>query len=247
MKLYGIIGYPLAHSFSKKYYTEKFIREQLNDCRYETFPLQSIEEIENVLKQPDLKGFNVTIPYKEKVMRYLDEVSDAVKNIGACNCVKIWKGKLYGFNSDVIGFEKSFVPHLQSHHTKALILGTGGASKAVQYVLKKLNIPFLLVSRNENLPDIISYPSLNENILNDYYIVINTTPVGTFPNVDDCPQIPFHLIGKKHYLYDLIYNPPETMFIKKGNAQGAFTKNGYEMLILQAEENWKTWNSETTV
>ncbi len=243
MPLYGLIGYPLSHSFSKKYFNEKFEREGLKEYRYENFPIASIKELEEVLNSnPDLAGLNVTIPYKEQVLPFLHEQSEAVKQVGACNCIKIISGKLYGFNTDVIGFEQTLNSKLAPHHKKALVLGSGGASKAIQFVLKKKNIDFLVVSREEN-PLYISYNRLTEDLLQEYTLIINTTPLGMQPNTGFYPSIPYMAITSGHYFYDLIYNPPKTLFLQKGEEQGAVIQNGAEMLVIQADESWKIWNT----
>ena len=245
MKLYGLIGYPLGHSFSKEYFTEKFKREKLTDCFFEAFPIPSIDELSLVLKNnPSLKGFGVTIPYKEQVLRYVDEISEDVKSIGAANCIRISANKLIAYNTDIIGFEISFRKHLKPSHTQALVLGTGGASKAVQFVLKKLNINFLVVTRNEIAQKgFIKYPEITEAI-DEYPVIINCTPVGMFPHENLAPDIPYQLLTPNHYLYDLVYKPAKTLFLQKGEEAGAITENGYEMLVIQGEENWKIWNKE---
>lgn len=241
MNKYGIIGFPLTHSFSQKYFTQKFIDEKIDDCVFEKFEIPDISGVETLIKAKDLKGFCITIPYKKNILPYLFESTDAVRQIGACNCVKIADGKLYGFNTDVVGFEKSFTPHLKPHHTKALILGTGGAAAAIEFVLQKLHIGYRFVSRNKT-EDNFSYEALNKDILDEYSIIINCTPLGTFPQTDEAPALPYQFITSGHYLYDLVYNPPLTKFLSLGKEKGATIRNGYEMLVLQAEENWKIWN-----
>ena len=245
MKLFGLIGYPIAQSFSKGYFTKKFETENLTDCRFDAFPLTSIDLLGDLLNQHvSLMGFAVTIPYKEKVIDYLDEKDEAIDEIRAVNCVTIKNGILKGYNTDVIGFEKSIRPLLVNTYSGALILGTGGAAKAVQYVLKKLAIPFLIVSRNPSQTDQIGYESITETIIRNFPIIINCTPVGMSPNIHDYPQIPYQFINETNLLFDLIYNPGETEFLQKGKAKGAVVKNGYEMLIIQAEENWTLWNAD---
>ena len=250
MKLYGLIGYPLGHSFSKKYFTEKFQQEGIIDCSYELFPISSITDLPSLLiSNPNLKGLNVTIPYKEQVLQFINETTDAVKNIGAANTVKIHRDKLIAHNTDVIGFEisllKKLKPPTSYRDKKVLILGTGGSSKAVQYVFKKLGIDFLLVTRNYNSsPGTIHYSMIDEVIMNQYHLIINCTPVGMFPNEDKCPDLPYEYLTKHHYLFDLIYKPEKTLFLKKGEDKGAMIQNGYEMLIIQAEESWKIWNTD---
>lgn len=241
---YGLIGYPLSHSFSQKYFTEKFEREGIPDAVFHVFAIPSIDKLPQLLKEhPLLKGFSITIPYKRSVIEYLDGVSTAVKEMNACNCVKIKEGKLYGYNTDIVGFKESFVKHLKPYHTKALILGTGGASSAVEFVLKKLHIDYIFVSRKKDASkNIAGYADVNEALLQEYKIIINTTPLGTYPDVNDAPNIPYHLLTPQHYLFDLVYNPAKTKFLALGEQQGATIQNGYEMLVLQSEENWKIWN-----
>lgn len=242
MKQYGLIGYPLTHSFSKKYFTEKFQQENITDCSYENFPLEDINQLSELLQLPYLKGLNVTIPYKESVLSFLTEQSDVVKATGACNCIKIEAGKLKGFNTDVVGFEQSLKKFLKPYHTKALIFGTGGAAKAVEYVLQKLDIDYLLVSRKKGNAKTISYHELKVELLQQYLLLINTTPLGMYPKIDDCPDIAYDYLTPKHHLFDLVYNPEKTLFLKNGEAKGASIQNGHEMLLLQAEESWKIWN-----
>jgi len=245
MNVYGLIGYPLGHSFSKQYFTEKFEKEGIRDCMFESFPIPVIEEFPALLKScPALKGLSVTIPYKEQVLQYVDEWSDDVKVIGATNSIKVDNGKLTAYNTDVAGFEISFSKLLQPHHKKALVLGTGGASKAVQFVLNKLSIEFLVVTRNkEGKRHFITYNQMNEALLKDFNVIINCTPVGMYPNEYTAPDVPYHLISDSYYLYDLVYKPAETLFLKNGKERGAVVQNGYEMLLLQAEESWRIWNS----
>ncbi|MBG9374948.1 shikimate dehydrogenase [Panacibacter sp. DH6] len=245
-KEYGLIGYPLSHSFSQKYFTEKFHRDGITNAVFEAFAIPSIDYLPHLIEERQLlKGFAVTIPYKREVIQYLDYKTPAVETMNACNCVCIRHGKLHGYNTDITGFEKSFIRYLQPHHTKALILGTGGASSAVAFVLDKLHIDYRYVSRhrNEDL-QILGYADLDENIMSLYPLIINCTPVGTAPGIDEAPEIPYQLLTEKHYLFDLVYNPAKTKFLALGEAQGAAIQNGYDMLILQAEENWKLWNQE---
>jgi shikimate dehydrogenase len=245
MNVFGLIGYPLGHSFSKQYFTEKFAKEGIKNCMFEAFPIASIDEFPSLLKNnPDLKGLCVTIPYKEQVLRYIDELSGEVKSIGATNSITIRDNKLVAYNTDIAGFRQSFKKLLQPYHTKALVLGTGGAAKAVQYVLRELGIEYLVVSRN-NSDDagFINYTGIDEALMNEYTIVINYTPVGMWPNENTCPAIPYELISSRHYLYDLVYKPEETLFLKKGKDKNATIQNGYEMLVIQAEESWRIWNS----
>jgi len=241
--IYGLIGYPLQHSFSPTYFAEKFARLKI-DAVYRSFELQSISELPQLIQShPSLRGLNVTIPYKTAVLPMLDEIDEAVVAIGAVNCIDIRNGRLKGYNTDAIGFERSLIPLLQPRHQKALVLGTGGSSKAVQYVLKKLGIPFLSVSRNPEA-NTLSYNDLNAAIIQEYLLIINTTPLGMFPNTATAPQIPYHAITARHLLYDLVYNPPETQFLAYGKEAGAIGKNGLEMLHLQAEASWEIWSGK---
>jgi len=245
MKLYGLIGYPLGHSFSKQYFTEKFEREGLTDCKFEAFPISSINEFSGLIAaNPSLKGLGVTIPYKEQVLQFVDELSEEVRQIGATNSIKISGNKLIAYNTDIIGFQESFTEKLKIFHKKALVLGTGGASKAIQFVLNKLNIDFLVVTRNEITKEgFILYNNIDQNLISDYKIIINCTPVGMHPKEANAPEIPYHLLTKNHYLYDLVYKPATTLFLQKGKERGAVVKNGYDMLLIQAEASWKIWNS----
>jgi shikimate dehydrogenase len=243
MKIYGLIGYPLTHSFSKKYFTEKFQRENITDCTYENFPLENIQQVNELFNRPDLCGLNVTIPYKEKILPFLTEQHEVVVATGACNCIKIKEGNYIGFNTDVVGFELSLKKYLQPHHTRALIFGTGGAAKAVEYVLNKLGIAYLFVSRKKGSANTISYHDLKVELLQEHLLLINTTPLGMYPKLDDCPDIAYDYLTPQHHLFDLVYNPEKTLFLQKGEAKGASIQNGYEMLLLQAEESWKIWNS----
>lgn len=246
MKLYGLIGFPLGHSFSKQYFTEKFSKEGLIDCFFEAYPIPSIDLFPELIKEnPTLIGLSVTIPYKEQVLKFITEISEEVKFIGATNNIRINGDTLTAYNTDIIGFEQSFCKLLQLHHKKALVLGTGGASKAIQYVLSKLNIEFLVVTRNENLQaGYINYKMIDKHIINEYSIIINCSPAGMSPKENISPDIPYHFINAGHYLYDLVYKPLETLFLQKGKEKGAITKNGYDMLLIQAEASWKIWNSE---
>ena len=243
MKRLGLIGRHISYSFSKGYFTEKFISEQL-DFSYENFDLNSIEEFPGVIDtNDDIKGFNVTIPYKEEIIPYLDTLSKTAKKIGAVNTIAITKkGKLKGYNTDFYGFTESLLPFLEKHHKSALILGTGGASKAISFALKKLKIKHDYVSRNLSKKVKFTYESLTAHDLSSYQIIINCTPLGTHPNINDCPPIPYDGISDQHLLYDLIYNPEETKFLRIGKSQGAQITNGYDMLIFQAEKAWEIWN-----
>ncbi|MCY7422920.1 MAG: shikimate dehydrogenase [Chitinophagaceae bacterium] len=242
MRKFGLIGYPLSHSFSKKYFTEKFESESIRDCIYELYPLQSVDELPRLLETEKLEGLNITIPYKKVVLPFLTSLSREVTAIQACNCIAIKHNQLIGYNTDIVGFRKTFEKHLQPHHTKALILGTGGGSLAVAYTLQQLNIEFLFVSRSSGLNKTISYGEVKESILKEFTIIINTTPLGTYPDVHQCPPIAYERLTTQHYLYDLVYNPAKTLFLTRGQEQGATIENGTEMLIIQAEESWKIWN-----
>ncbi len=244
MNLYGLIGMPLAQSFSKKYFTQKFEQEGITDAAYELFPLENIELLRDLLiAQPDLKGLNVTIPYKEQVLPFLSGLNEEAREIGACNCIKIKNGQLTGFNTDAPAFKQSLLPQLQSHHKKALILGTGGAAKAVLFVLQSLGIEYAYVSRNKGAG--FTYEELNKSIILEYPLIINSTPLGSFPKVDTAPDIPYEYLTTDNYLYDLVYNPAKTLFLQKGEQQGATIKNGYEMLVGQAELSWQIWNDNS--
>jgi len=242
-KRFGLLGRNISYSFSKGYFTEKFNNENFEGYTYENFDIPEITAFPEIIKNtPDLKGLNVTIPYKEVVIPYLDKLSKKATEIGAVNTIKITKkGKLKGYNTDYYGFKKSLKPLLQPHHKKALILGTGGASKGVAYALKELGILYTFVSRNEK-ENAIGYDRINTTTFDNYQIIINSTPVGTSPNTEAFPLIPYEYFTEKHIAYDLIYNPAETQFLKKAAARGAQTKNGQDMLIFQAEKAWKIWN-----
>lgn len=243
MKTLGLIGYPLSHSFSKKYFEEKFAKEKISGYTYELYPIKSIDEFPALLdKEKELLGLNVTIPYKESVIPFLDELDETAQEIGAVNCIKISGEKLKGYNTDAFGFRQSLRPFLDLNHTKALIFGTGGASKAVAYVLKQWDIPFWFVGRSKkDMPNYLTYSEVNETVISACKLLVNTTPLGTFPNVNICIDIPYSAISDKHLAYDLVYNPAETLFLQKAKAQGALISNGYNMLCFQAEEAWKIW------
>ena len=240
--LYGLIGYPLSHSFSKDYFAGKFKKENIHESFYEVFPIPTVELFPDLTDRcKNLRGLNVTIPYKEKVIPYLNELDKTAEEIGAVNTIKFSDGKMIGYNTDVYGFEKSLLPLLQPYHQHALILGTGGASKAVAYVLKKLEITIHFISRNKT-GNTLSYEELTPAMIAVSKLIINTSPVGMYPHIEECPDISYDHITDKHLLYDLIYNPEETLFLKKGKEQGAAAKNGLEMLELQAERSWQIWN-----
>jgi len=242
MRLFGLIGYPLTHSFSKNYFAEKFKKEGISDCRYENFQLANINDLpKTITENPDLQGLNVTIPHKESVLQFLDGSNELVKQTGACNCIKMVDGKLIGYNTDVIGFEKSLLTKLKPEHKNALILGTGGAAKAVEFVLKKNGISYKKVSRQFSENNFI-YEQLTPGIVKESMLIINTTPMGMYPNTNEIPPLPYEAITSKHFLFDLIYNPEKTLFLKQGEEQGAISQNGYEMLVYQAEESWTIWN-----
>jgi len=261
MKYYGLIGYPLTHSFSKKYFTEKFEKEKIPEHVYDLYELSNLSDFPELLRaNPKLCGLNVTVPHKIGVVRYMDWVSPEAKEVGAVNCIRIsaespvaaaFSGevgiqdhdfKLEGFNTDVYGFEHSLKPLLKKHHTKALLLGNGGAARAVKCVLDKLGIEYILVTRKAGR-DHVLFKDLTKKMMQEHTLIINTTPVGTSPHVDECPPIPYEHITADHLLYDLIYNPEQTLFLTKGLEQGAAIKNGYEMLLLQAEKSWEIWKS----
>jgi len=259
MKKYGLIGYPLTHSFSKKYFTDKFSKEGIEDHEYELYPLQNLSDLPELINDiHDLRGLNVTVPHKIGVMFYLDKIDPAAREIDAVNCIKIvnhqpveaffsgelssMKVRLEGYNTDALAFEESLKPLLKKHHQKALILGNGGAARAVTYVLNKLNISYRLVSRRA-IKKQLSYKQLTADVMKERLLIINTTPLGTAPNVEECPDIPYDMLTPKHLLYDLVYNPEETEFLKRGKEKGASIKNGIEMLHLQAEKSWEIWNS----
>jgi shikimate dehydrogenase len=293
MKQYGLIGYPLTHSFSKKYFTEKFEKENIADCEYKLFPIEAIDQLPQLIKDnPDLCGLNVTIPYKETVIPFLDELDETAKVVGAVNCIKVVSleslvfsnenqdaslksqvsglttkdsrlktkdYKLVGYNTDVFGFRQSIKPFLETQHERALILGTGGASKAVYHVLKEIGIDCYFVTRDKESSsknqgsrlttkdyrlNTFSYEELNDHVFNAFKLIVNCTPVGTFPNIHDAPQLPYHFITPSHLLYDLVYNPAETEFLKRGKEKGAATVNGLSMLYQQAEEAWRVWNNQ---
>lgn len=244
--LYGLIGYPLSHSFSKKYFTGKFEKEGITNTFYELFPLEKIEYFLPILKNhPNLRGINVTIPYKEAVITYLNKLDESARSVGAVNCIQIENGMLIGYNTDVFGFERSLLDFLAQRPiqpTRALVLGTGGAAKAVVFVLQKLGILFESVSREAGKGD-LTYNQLDT--LNDFSLIINTTPMGMSPHVETFPDIPYHCLNKQHLLFDLVYNPEQTLFLQKGAERGAATQNGLPMLYFQAEKAWEIWNNPT--
>ena len=247
MDKYGLIGYPLEHSFSISYFNEKFKNEGI-DAVYENYEIPTIEQFPEIIDtNPQLRGLNVTIPYKEKVIGYLDAISPEANEIGAVNVIKIThKGKkviLKGYNSDVIGFTRSIEPLLDSFHKQALILGTGGASKAIEFGLKSLGLKTMKVSRSVK-PGTIRYQDITPEMMKDWNVIINCTPCGMYPHSDECPQLPYEAMDSHTLLYDLIYNPDETLFMKNGKANGAIVKNGLEMLLLQAFASWEFWHND---
>ncbi|MES2139873.1 MAG: shikimate dehydrogenase [Bacteroidota bacterium] len=273
-KTFGLIGSPLSHSFSKKYFSEKFVKENIDGCEYNLYPIDNIDQLPQLITDnPALCGLNVTIPYKESVIPFLDDLDETAKAVGAVNCIKIVSPKskiqnpkskiLIGYNTDVFGFRQSIKPFLEIQHERALILGTGGASKAVAYVLKEIGIECYFVSRSKNQesrsnpPDkmvvragnqdsgakIFLYEELTDYIISAFKLIVNTTPVGMYPNVNVAPEIPYQSLLPSHLLYDLVYNPAETEFLKRGKSQGASTVNGLSMLHQQAEEAWRIWNT----
>jgi len=239
MKTYGLIGYPLSHSFSKNYFSQKFSQLGI-EAKYENFEIKSISELSDIVKNHKLSGLNVTIPYKQKVLEYIQVLSPEAKEIGAVNTIKIEGEKLIGYNTDYIGFTKSIQPLLTTEHKAALVLGNGGATKAIIYALNKLNISSSIVARNNGN---YTFKEVDENIVKQHQIIINCTPLGTYPSIEKKPPFPYKFLTSKHLLYDLVYNPSETAFLKMGMEKNCSTKNGMEMLEIQAEEAWKIWNS----
>ncbi|MEO8760624.1 MAG: shikimate dehydrogenase [Bacteroidia bacterium] len=247
----GLIGFPLSHSFSKKYFDEKFQKLNLTDYSFDVFSMENINQFPNLIQQhKDLIGLSVTLPHKETIIPFLDELDNVAKEIGAVNCIKIKNGKLTGYNTDALGFKQSLRPFLDVNHTKALVFGNGGASKAVAYVLKKLNIDVWFVTRKRfetsdlryETANNLTYEELTPDIINACKLLVNTTPVGTYPNENECLSIPYSAITPEHLVYDLTYNPTETLFLQKAKEQGALISNGYNMLCFQADEAWRIWN-----
>ena len=243
MKKFGLIGFPLGHSFSKNFFKEKFIRERYSEITYENYEINSLEKLPDILtKNPDLRGFNVTIPYKEKIISLLDDIDIIAKKIGSVNTVKISDGKLIGYNTDYLGFRESIISWLPNTNISALVLGSGGSSKAIKYVLDDLRISYKVISRDSKDMK-ISYKELkNLSMISTSKLIINTTPLGMSPNVGGFPDIDYNLINNKHFVFDLVYNPIKTKFLSLCEERGANIKNGYEMLVAQAEEAWKIWN-----
>ncbi|CAN5581926.1 shikimate dehydrogenase [soil metagenome] len=246
MPIYGLLGYPLTHSFSKVYFTEKFLKEGREDCSYINLELKNISDLPEVLSGIQPAGFNVTIPYKEAILPFLNSLSTEAEKIGAVNTVvRDDDGKLMGYNTDYIGFKETLLPLLKSHHRAALILGSGGASKAVAMVLKDLGITYRIVSRSKTGSAFLRYEELNEDLISAHPLLINTTPLGTTPDIHLAPEIPYTALSAQHLLFDLVYNPATTMFMQKGIEKGSQVSNGYAMLICQAEAAWKIWNAKT--
>ncbi len=247
MTCFGLIGYPLGHSFSVSYFTRKF-EDQGIDASYRNFPLESISGFrELILNEPDLRGLNVTVPYKEKVIPHLDALNQTSRTIRAVNTIAFCRTggrlSLIGYNTDVIGFERSLKEHLRPHHTKALVLGTGGSSKAVVFVLDAMGIGYRRISRSRG-EGLLNYEDLSRSVISEHSLIINTTPLGMVPDVDTCPGIRYDAISTDHLLFDLVYNPEKTLFLSRGEEQGATIVNGYDMLVYQAEASWEIWNKE---
>ena len=241
MRIFGLLGFPLEHSLSATYFTDKFERDEIEEVEYKNFEFEDVSEFMEWCKaHPEIQGFNVTIPHKESIIDHLDEVSEEAERVGAVNCVKVTDDGLIGYNTDVYGFERSVSQYI-NESTKALILGTGGSAKAVSYVLDQMDIDYLFVSRNPDGTD-LGYEDLDDAILEDYHLIINCTPVGMYPYLNDCPPIPYEYLNSKNVLFDLIYNPEKSLFLMKGEEKGATVQNGLTMLYLQAEMAWKIWN-----
>lgn len=246
MRKFGLIGKNISYSFSKNYFENKFKNEDLKNTYYENFDISSLDELESIFRNnPDLCGLNVTIPYKERIIPYLDSINKKAKEIGAVNTIKIGKkGNLKGYNTDYYGFSKSLKPHLKSIHKRALVLGTGGASKAIAFALKKLEIECQFVSRKPSEKAHYTYRALTKNIIDTHLLIVNCTPLGTFPKIEECPDIPYKFLSNDHILFDLIYNPIQSRFLKLGANQNALTINGSDMLKYQAQKSWTIWNNK---
>ncbi len=258
MRQYGLIGYPLSHSFSKQYFTEKFQKENINNCSYELFPIKDVTDFPSlIINNHDIEGLNVTIPYKSSIIPYLDEMDNVASTIGAVNTIKVIRDnpagyrsktrndnlKLVGYNTDTFGFEKAIIPLLKSYHKDALIIGTGGASKAVGYVFKKLGIDRTFISRNPKNDFFFKFEDFDESSFKEPLVIVNASPLGMYPEVKSFPPIPYSVLSSKHILFDLVYNPKETVFMKKGRAAGAVVSNGLKMLFIQADKSWEIWNN----
>jgi shikimate dehydrogenase len=247
MRAFGLIGKSLSHSFSKNYFDNKFTLLHLNDCSYSNFELEKIEDIISLLQtHPNLQGLNVTIPYKETVIPFLNELSEEAKQVGAVNCIQIKNKKLIGHNTDVYGFSQSLKPFLDVNHERALILGTGGVSKAVAHVLQKIGLPvfFVTSAKTKKTDNTFFYHEINERVMDAFKLIVNTTPIGTFPNINECPPLPYEFFTPQHLAYDLIYNPGETKFLRQASDKGSIVVNGLSMLQLQAEKSWEIWNQD---
>lgn len=243
MKTYGLIGFPLTHSFSREYFTKKFSAEDIRDAVYEHFSFPDLSSFPLLLQQhAGLKGLNVTIPYKQKIMPYLDQLDLSAAAAGAVNTILVRDSSLIGYNTDIVGFEKSFTPLLKGSRRGALILGTGGSASAVSWVLRKIKMPYVFISRHPTDDEALSYADITRELLLSHPVIINCTPAGMYPDVQACPDIPYDFLGSRNLLFDLIYNPDPSLFLQKGAAAGAAVKSGREMLILQAEESWRIWN-----
>jgi len=239
MKTYALVGKSLSHSFSQQYFTEKFFKENITNCEYINIEIEDISNIKDIILERNISGLNITIPYKSVIIPFLDFVEENAKSIGAVNTIKVINGKLHGFNTDIIGFKNSISPMLNGRKN-ALILGDGGVSKSIQFVLKELNINYKIVNRNTTL----DYPDLNKEIIENSDIIINTTPLGSYPNIEYCPDIPYDFLKLKHLLFDVVYNPKQSQFLTFGLENNSSIINGLEMLIIQAEESWIIWNSD---
>lgn len=244
MRLFGLIGYPLDHSFSQEYFNEKWKQEGIKDARFRNFPIRDISEINNLLSEfPYLSGLAVTIPHKTSVIPFLHDIDPVAAQVGAVNCIVIRNNRTRGFNTDVVGFEKAFLRGLKPTHQSVMILGNGGASKAVSHVCEKLALKKTIVCRNPTQKEEIGWEDITEELMTSSDVVINCTPIGMYPEDKRCPPMPLHCIHEGQFFFDLIYNPAQTVFLKEALARGAHTSNGLEMLMMQAEENWKLWNS----
>jgi shikimate dehydrogenase len=243
MNIYGLIGFPLTHSFSREYFSRKFSAENIRDTIYEHFPISDLSSFPSLLqKHSGLKGLNVTIPYKQQIMPFLDRLDLSAAAVGAVNTILIRDSALIGYNTDIVGFEKSFTPLLNNEYCGALILGTGGSAAAVSWVLRKIKMPYVFISRHPAEGEALSYADITGELLLSHPVIINCTPVGMYPDVEACPDIPYDLLGSGNLLFDLIYNPEPSLFLQRGAAAGAAIKSGREMLMLQAEESWRIWN-----
>ena len=244
MRRFGLIGFPLGHSFSKKYFTEKFASENIGDATYELYPIENVLKVKDLLKaNHEICGLNVTIPHKQSIIPLLNDLSDDAKQIGAVNCISIKNNLLKGFNTDAPAFEFCLTKFLQPHHKQALVIGNGGSAAAVKFILKKLSIPFITVTRKATEPTQLEYSQLNDEVINQCPVIINTTPLGMYPQVEFSPRISYKAITKQHLLFDLVYNPQQTSFMNQGLQQGSTVISGLEMFYKQAELSWEIWNS----